>query len=137
MVIVGCSKSQTGTDIDSKDILARSETAPEVGVKHVLIGWKELGSAYGGHMDPRAGKRTQQDAAKLAVEIADKLRANPDSIDQLVTENSEDPGSLSGEAYAVKADTPFVPEFKKLALRLKLKEVGIVKTSFGYHVMER
>jgi parvulin-like peptidyl-prolyl isomerase len=141
-LIVACSKDSkdsgsANTDIESKDILARTETAPEVGVKHVLIGWKELGKAYGGHMDPRAEKRTQQDAAKLAVEIADKLRANPDSIDQVVKENSEDPGSLSGEAYAVKPDTQFVPEFKKLALRLKVKEIGIVKTDFGYHVMER
>ena len=30
-----------------------------------------------------------------------------------------------------------MPEFKKLALRLKEKEVGIVKTNYGYHVMER
>ena len=30
-----------------------------------------------------------------------------------------------------------MPEFKQLALRLKEKEVGIVKTQFGYHVIER
>jgi parvulin-like peptidyl-prolyl isomerase len=138
VLLVACSKeSATNIDIDSKDILARTETAPEVGVKHVLLGWKELASAYGGHLDPRAEKRTQPEAAKLAVEIADKLRANPDVIDQLVAENSEDPGSLTGEAYTVKPDTQFVPQFKQLALRLKLKEVGIVRTDFGYHVIER
>ena len=43
-------------DIDSKDILARTETAPLVYVKHVLIGWKDL--AGRGPGDPRAAKRT-------------------------------------------------------------------------------
>ncbi len=124
-------------DIDSKDILARKDTAPEVQVKHVLIAWKDLESVYQGRMDPRAQKRSNAEAAKLAQDTAAKLKQNPDQIDALVKELSEDPGSLAGEPYAVKADAPFVPEFKNLALRLKEKEVGIVKTRFGYHVMER
>jgi len=122
-------------DIDSKDILARTETAPSVYVKHVLLGWKDLNRP--GKPDERAAKRTNAEAAALAQEIAGKLKANPDSIDALVKESSEDPGALTGEPYNVKADTPFVPEFKTLALRLKEKEVGIVKTTFGYHVIER
>ncbi|HEY0480769.1 MAG TPA: peptidylprolyl isomerase [Kofleriaceae bacterium] len=124
-------------DIDSKDILARAETTPEVQVKHVLLGWKDLGAAYRGRLDPRAAKRSNDEAAALAQEIAAKLKANPDSIDALIKESSEDPGSLTGDPYTVKTDSPFVPEFKNLAVRLKEKEVGIVKTSFGYHVMMR
>ena len=122
-------------DIDSKDILARTEMSPVVYVKHVLLGWKDLSRP--GKPDERAAKRTNAEAAALAQEIAGKLKTNPDSIDALVKESSEDPGSLSGEPYTVKQDTPFVPEFKNLALRLKEKEVGIVKTNFGYHVIER
>jgi parvulin-like peptidyl-prolyl isomerase len=122
-------------DIDSKDILARTETAPVAYVKHVLLGWKDL--ARPGAGDERAAKRTNAEAAALAQDIAGKLKANPDSIDALIKESSEDPGSLTGEPYTVKADSPFVPEFKNLALRLKEKEVGIVKTNFGYHVIER
>jgi parvulin-like peptidyl-prolyl isomerase len=124
-------------DIDSKDILARTETAAEVQVKHVLIGWKDLTGVYGPRMDERAKKRTNEEAAKLAQDIYAKLKANPDQIDQLSKDTSEDPGSQSGDPYTVKADTQFVPEFKTLALRLKEKEVGIVKTQFGYHVIER
>jgi parvulin-like peptidyl-prolyl isomerase len=131
------SKTGDAIDIDSKDILNRKESFPEVWVKHVLIGWKELDAVYQGRLDPRAQKRTNAEAASLAKEIADKLRKNPDQIDALVKEHSEDPGSLSGEPYTVKADAPFVPEFKALAIHLKEKEVGIVKTKFGYHVMER
>ncbi len=140
------SKTTTGSasaagdaiDIDSKDILDRKEAAADVQVKHVLIGWKELDdSVYHGRLDERAKKRTNADAAKLAKEIADKLRKDPGQIDALVKQYSEDPGSLAGDPYQVKADTEFVPEFKALALHLKLNEVGIVKSRFGYHVMER
>jgi hypothetical protein len=133
----GSAAQDNAIDIDSKDILDRKESADVVQVKHVLIGWDALDKVYNGRMDPRAQKRTNADAAKLAKEIADKLRKDPDSIDALVKEHSEDPGSQSGEPYEVKADAPFVPEFKALALHLKEKEVGIVKTRFGYHVMER
>ncbi len=124
-------------DIDSKDILARTATTPEVDVKHVLIGWKDLGAAYRGRLDPRAAKRTADEAATLAKEIAAKLTANPDSIDALVKEVSEDPGGASGDPYTIDADSGMVPPFKNLSLRLQMKEVGIVKTQFGYHVIER
>jgi parvulin-like peptidyl-prolyl isomerase len=124
-------------DIDSKDILARTEVAQEAEVKHVLVAWKDLAAAYGGKLDPRAEKRTNEEAAKLANEIAATLRAKPDEIDAQIKTHSEDPGSLEGNAYSVQADSPFVPEFKQLALRLKEKEIGIVRTNFGYHVMER
>jgi parvulin-like peptidyl-prolyl isomerase len=131
---VSATPATPAKDLDSKDILARTETSPVVHVKHVLIGWKDLNPGGG---DPRAAKRTNDEAAALAQDIAGKLKAKPDSIDALVKEHSEDPGSLGGEPYQVKSDTPFVPEFKNLALRLKENEVGIVKTNFGYHVMLR
>jgi parvulin-like peptidyl-prolyl isomerase len=121
-------------DIDSKDILARTETSPVVYVKHILLSWKGNGPRG---TDPRAEKRSNEESAKLAQDLAAKLKATPDQLDALVKEHSEDPGSASGEPYTVKADTPFVPEFKNLALRLKEKEVGIVKTDFGYHVIMR
>jgi parvulin-like peptidyl-prolyl isomerase len=135
--VSGSAAGATAVDIDSKDILARSAPADVVDVKHVLIGWKDLSAAYQGHLDPRAAKRTQAEAAALAQDIAKQLRANPDQIDALIKKYSEDPGSLMGMAYTVRSDTPFVPEFKQLALRLKLKEVGIVRSEFGFHVMER
>ena len=124
-------------DIDSKDILGRSETSDEVTVKHVLLAWKDLAPVYRGQIDPRAKDRSNADAAKLAQDIYNQLKANPEKIDDLVKQYSEDPGGKTGEPYTVNKDTPFVPEFKQLALRLKEKEAGIVKTQFGYHVIER
>ena len=112
--------------------------SPRSSVKHILLAWKELDAAtYHGRIDKGAKDRTNAEAAKLALGFADQLRADPSKIDELVKANSEDPGAQGGDAYDVKADTAFVPEFKKLALRLKPNEVGIVKTAFGYHVIMR
>lgn len=126
-----------GKDIDSKDILARTPVAAEVDVKHVLISWKDLAGSYGGHMDPRAANRSNDDAAALAQDVAAKLKADPTQMDAQIKEHSEDPGSLGLQPYTIQANSPFVPEFKNLGLRLNVNEVGIVKTSFGYHVMMR
>jgi peptidyl-prolyl cis-trans isomerase D len=55
-----------------------------------------------------------------------------------MAELSEDPGSAkSGQSYDVKTDTQFVVPFKNLALRLKVGEVGVVKTEFGIHIIQR
>jgi parvulin-like peptidyl-prolyl isomerase len=124
-----------GDGIESTDILARAQTEKKTEVKHVLIGWKELEPAYRGHMDPRAGARTQEEAGKLALEIKGKM--NPDTIDALIQKHSEDPGSVEGMVYTVTPNARLVPPFKKLGLRLKMNEVGVVKTEFGYHVMMR
>jgi parvulin-like peptidyl-prolyl isomerase len=88
-------------------------------------------------MDPRARARTNDDAAKLAQDVAAQLRADPDKIDDLVQKYSEDPGSKTGEPYTVDDKSQFMPDFEKLAHRLKEKEVGICHTPYGYHVMER
>jgi hypothetical protein len=124
-------------DIDSKDILNRKESSQNVWVKHVLIAWKDLDKVYQGRMDKRAETRTNEEAVKLAKDILAQLKAHPEKIDELVKTHSEDPGSVGGDPYQVKAETQFVPEFKALALHLKEKEAGIVRSKYGYHVMER
>ena len=117
-------------DLDSKDILARTDVATAAEVKHVLIGWKGMGRSQ--------SERTNAEAAKLAKEIAAKLKADPTQIDALMKEHSEDPGSAkTGRAYPVTPDAQLVEPFKNLGLRLKVNEVGIVKTDFGYHVIIR
>jgi parvulin-like peptidyl-prolyl isomerase len=53
-------------------------------------------------------------------------------------ELSEDPGSAaSGESYDVTPTAGLVPPFKNLSLRLNKNEVGIVKTQFGIHIIQR
>ena len=53
-------------------------------------------------------------------------------------ELSEDPGSAaSGNSYDVTPDAGLVQPFKDLGLRLKVGEIGAVKTQFGIHIIQR
>lgn len=138
-LVFGCQRAEKKPpELESKDILARTQPADSVDVKHVLIGWKDLAGAYGGRMEVRAQNRTQAEAEKLARDIASQLRKQPDRIGELMKQHSDDPGSAqNGQSYPVTADSGMVPEFKNLALRLAPNEVGTVKSQFGYHVMLR
>ena len=56
----------------------------------------------------------------------------------LFAELSEDEGSAkSGMAYPVTPDAGLVEPFKNLSLRLDVNEVGVVKTDFGVHIIQR
>ncbi|NQW62571.1 MAG: peptidylprolyl isomerase [Deltaproteobacteria bacterium] len=123
---------------ESADILARTEAAPAAKVQHVLISFKEKAEIYAGRggQDPRAAARSQADARKLVADLAQK-GAKGDFV-KLMKDFSEDPGSSkTGEAYEISPQAQMVPGFLKLGLRLKVGEVGIVLTEFGYHVMKR
>ena len=124
-------------DIDSKDILARTEEAPEAFIKQVLIAWKELEPVYRGQMAEGAKTRTNDAAAALAQDILKKVQANPSQVDALVKEHNEMPGEDSTEPMPITAKTQYLPEVVKLAVRLKPNEAGIVKSMAGYHVVLR
>ena len=130
----------TAGDIDSKDVLARTEVAREVHVRHVLLSWRDREAFYAASqskLDPRAKERDQAAAGKLAQEVLAALRAKPDSIGELIDKHSEDPTSKTGDPFRVEPGSGFPPGFVRLALRLKEGEAGIVTTDFGHHVMLR
>ncbi|HEY5920816.1 MAG TPA: peptidylprolyl isomerase [Kofleriaceae bacterium] len=122
-----------GSDTASGDILAREPVANNAQVKHILISWKDNDSAT----DERAKKRSKQEAETLVKSLQTQAKAGAD-FDMLMKQHSEDPGSASsGRAYPVSPDAQLVIEFKQLALRLNVGEVGIVQSDFGFHVMKR
>lgn len=133
----GSGSAVAALDLDRKDILGRAKLAPDVYVKHVLLAWRELGPGLQNQIDPRAKQRSNAETAALAQDLAAQLGKDPTKIDSLVKQYSEDGNSLNGVPYELTAQTDFVPEFKQLALRLELNEVGIVRTLYGYHVIER
>jgi peptidyl-prolyl cis-trans isomerase D len=133
------SSCPSGAEVDadvSTDVLCREPVANKVKVRHVLVGWKELASP--GHpVDPRAFERTYAQALEIARGVLKKLQAGA-PIEPLMQEVSEDPGSAqSGQAYDVSPDAALVSGFKSLSLRLQLGEAAIVKTAFGFHVIQR
>jgi foldase protein PrsA len=116
----------------SADILAREPITNNAEVKHILIGWKDLEMK-----DARAAKRTKQEAEVEVKAVLDKLKAGAD-FDAMMKEFSEDPGSAnSGRSYKVAPDAQLVIEFKQLGMRLKIGEVGVVESDFGFHIMKR
>lgn len=122
-----------GSDVASGDILAREPVANRAQVKHILIGWKELESAA----DQRAQARTKQDAEAHVKSLVTQIEAGAD-FDMLMKEHSEDPGSAAfARAYPVSPDAQLVIEFKQLALRLNVGEVGVVESDYGFHIMKR
>src|SRR3569623_2170949 len=88
--------------------------------------------------DERSKNRTKADADKLAQEVLAKAKAPDADFAKLMKEYSEDPGSKdTGKAYDVSSAAPKVDSFKKLSLRLKEGEVGLVKSPFGWHIIKR
>jgi hypothetical protein len=119
----------------SSDILAREPLSNNSKVKHILIGWNESGDE--GHRDQRATKRTKKDAEDQVRALVTQLKGGGD-FDALMKQWSEDPGSASAaQAYNVAPDSGYVIEFKQLASRLKIGEIGVVQSEFGFHIMKR
>lgn len=120
-------------EVESKDLLAREPAAARSVVRHVLVGWKDLPRAA----DPRAQRRTKEEADELALKILGMVREGI-NMESIMLEYSEDPGSAAaGTTYTVEANGQFVPEFEALSLRLQVGEAGITQTVFGHHVIKR
>ena len=127
----------TASPVVSTDILGREPRSNRTQVKHILIGWADLEDAYRGGMDPRAAKRSKRDAEDEIRSLRKQLDAGAD-FDTLLKAHSEDRGSAkTAEAYTVEPGASLVIEFRQLGLRLDVGEVGVVETTFGFHLMKR
>lgn len=99
-------------------------TPEQVKVRHILL--------------KTQGKPASEDAKikAKAEDILKQVRAGANFAD-LVKKDSEDTGSVAnGGEYTVQRNGQMVPEFENEAFTLKPGESGIVKTTYGYHVMQ-
>jgi hypothetical protein len=127
----------TNSSVVTADILAREPLVNSAEVKHILIGWKELGENYQGHLDPRAEKRTKPEAEETVKNLLAQLKSGTD-FDTLMKANSEDTGSAnSGRPFTVTPDAQLVIEFRQLSLRLHVGEWGVCESDFGFHIIKR
>ena len=121
----------------SQKILEREPVANTAMVKHILIGWKDLEEQYQGRIDPRAAKRTKADAENDVKSLVGQIRAGGD-FDALMKANSEDKGSAATNMpFKVTPDAQLVIEFRQLALRLNVDEIGVCQSDFGFHIIKR
>lgn len=102
-------------------------TAEQKNVSHILI-------CYTG-ADRCEKNRTKEQAAILANELLKK--AKTEDFAKLADENSDDKSAEGGNLGLINAETPFVEQFLKEALKLKKGEISsIVETQFGFHIIK-
>ena len=84
------------------------------------------------------GKPASEDAAiKAKAEDLLKQVKTGANIQDLVNKYSEDPGKATNHGeYSVQRNGQMVKEFEDEAFTLKPGEAGIVKTTYGYHVVK-
>ncbi|RYY88857.1 MAG: peptidylprolyl isomerase [Chitinophagaceae bacterium] len=104
-----------------------------VSVRHILIGTSRR--------DPQSGQQVPVRDDSTAKHLADSVRnllAMGQSFDSLVARYSEDDGSKAkGGLYEnIAANGQMVGPFNDFAFTHGVGEIGVVKTDFGYHIME-
>ena len=104
---------------------------PEVRVRHILFSIKDAQGADLSEADQQV-KKARADSV-LAV-----LRKDKKKFDDLNAKFTEDPGGKSngGDYGFFDKDKQFVQEYKDAGFNNPTGWMGVVKTQFGYHVME-
>lgn len=128
---------QPTSPVVSAEILQREPLANKADVKHILVSWKDLADSFSGHQDPRGAKRTKAEAETVVKSLIGQLRAGGDFV-ALMKANSEDVGSAAQDkVFTVTPDAQLVIEFRQLSLRLKVDEIGVCQSDFGFHIIKR
>jgi hypothetical protein len=127
-----CRLREESIDERSRELLARGRVTERAAVRHLLLAWDELAPTYRGALHPRAAGRSREEADALALQLLAEVRGG-EPMERMVSAHSED----SGEVLVVTPNSRFVAPFKALSLRLEVGEAGLVRTAFGWHVIER
>ncbi|MFB6363404.1 peptidylprolyl isomerase [Paenibacillus elgii] len=130
-IAAGQAISALATDAKLKEmydagIAAKNGEFVKASVRHILIGFE----------DSDGKERSKDDAKKLALDIAAKLK-NGEDFAALAKQYTDDPGSKdSGGLYENQPIALWVDAFKKAAAELELNKISEpVETEFGYHIM--
>jgi parvulin-like peptidyl-prolyl isomerase len=108
--------AQLGPDSLSNEIMMRDAQSNSTVVKHILVDVEQK---------------------QLALDLLRRVRAG-EAIEPLMEQHSKDSGSArTGVSYDVTPSAQLVFEFKRMGLRLKVDEVGLARSQFGWHVMKR
>ena len=93
-------------------------------VRHILINSKE------GDINDSKNK-------KLADSILYAIRRDSSKFSSLVSKYSDDPGSVSnGGVYSWFPKGQMVPEFEEFSFNKKIGSSGVVRTNYGFHVIQ-
>jgi peptidyl-prolyl cis-trans isomerase D len=123
---------QGGSYYVMSKILAVRNVPDTVKVRHILISTNQR--------DPQTGQLTpvrDSATAKKLTDSVQSLLAAGQSFDSLVVKFSEDPGSKDkGGVYENVTSGQMTSEFNDYIFTNPVGKVGVVKTEFGFHILE-
>jgi parvulin-like peptidyl-prolyl isomerase len=112
------------------------EQRPEMAILKVVDTPREK-QAWVRHILISSGaSRTEERAKAISDSLIKVIKAN-DNFAELVPQVSEDPGSIdNGGEYKWFAEGVMVPAFNDASFNGAIGQLQLVKTSFGYHIVE-
>jgi len=112
-------------------VVAEKTIPDSVKVRHILIPFVGAQSAQ-----PDV-TQTEAEAKKTADSVLAVVKANKSKFPELVTALSSDQGSVEkGGEYDFHPYNTMVPEFNDFEFEGKTGDLGVVKTAFGFHIIE-
>ena len=103
----------------------KTEEEEQAKVRHILISSKEVDA-------------NDTENKKLADSILYAVRRDSSKFTKLVQKYSEDPGSVSngGVISWFSREADIVPEFKDFSFNNRIGSSGLVRTQFGFHIIQ-
>ena len=112
-------------------LIAVKQIPDSAKVRHILIPFRGAQSAA-----PEV-TQTEEEAKKTADSLLDVIKSNRSKFPELVTQFSSDQGSVAKEGrYDWHPYNTMVPEFNDFEFNGKEGDLGVVKTIFGFHIIE-
>ncbi|UKM66200.1 SurA N-terminal domain-containing protein [Flavobacteriaceae bacterium GSB9] len=112
-------------------VIAVKQIPDSAKVRHILIPFVGAQSA-----GPEV-TQTEAEAKSIADSLLTVLKGNRSKFPDFVTEFSSDQGSVSnGGRYDWHPYNSMVPEFNEFEFEGKTGDLGVVKTVFGFHIIE-
>lgn len=134
-LFLACFEAQTTTTI-SQDEIATISVDPNIilpkriKARHILISHKHAINAKS------SLRRTREEAKTLAYDLFSQLQNGADFL-EISKKFGNDPTAQGGGKLGVFSHHQMMPNFSNIAFQLKVHELGICETIFGYHILER
>ncbi|WP_346883063.1 SurA N-terminal domain-containing protein [uncultured Algibacter sp.] len=112
-------------------VVAVKQVPDSAKVRHILIPFKGAQSAGPDVVKDEAGAKNTADS------LLSILKSNRSKFPEFVTKFSSDQGSVEKEGrYDWHPYNTMVPEFNDFEFEGKTGDLGVVKTAFGFHIIE-
>ncbi len=120
---------QVDKTLNLTKVIGRRQLPDSARVRHILIpvGYNQTDSIT----------RNDQEAKRTADSLLTIVKRTPSKYDELVPQFSSDISSIPNDGvYDWFAYNAMVPEFRDFSFESNEGDIGVVKTNFGYHIVE-